>query len=250
VFLILPCIAMLGAGRPALAKDVLVFAAASTTPALHRLARLHESAGGPRVRLSFGASSTLARQIAFGAPADIFISANRAWMEYLVERKSVAPGAPVTLFANRLVLVVSGRSAAESQPITVRPDFSRLLGQGRLAIADPAHVPAGIYARAALRNLGLWPDVKDRLAPMMDVRAALALVERGEAAAGMVYGSDAHGNDNVRTLFEFPPGSHPPIAYPAALIAGRRNPAAEAFLDFLKSARARSLFAQFGFTAG
>ncbi len=250
VFLILPVLAVFSAGHPSLAKDVLVFAAASTTPALSQLAAMHQDAGGARVRLSFGASSTLARQIAFGAPADIFISANQAWMAYLTRRKSVAPGAAVTLFTNRLVLIVGGPDASPVQPVTAKPSFSRLLGTGRLAIADPGHVPAGIYAKAALRNLGLWPEVKERLAPMMDVRAALALLERGEVAAGIVYRSDTHGNDHVRVIFEFPESSHPVIAYPAALIAGRNNPAARRFLDFLKSPPAKAVFSRFGFIVG
>lgn len=258
LFFVLFCLALGTAGRPSLAAagrpaksgDILVFAAASTAPALGQLARLHAGDGGPRVRFSFGASSTLARQIAVGAPADIFISANLAWMNYLVERKAVAPGTPIALFANRLVLVVRRQGASNSLPIGRRPVFARILGTGRLAIAEPAHVPAGIYARAALRTLGLWAAVKDRLAPMMDVRAALALVERGEVAAGMVYGSDAHGNERVRTIFEFPRDSHPPIAYLAALMVKRPNRAAGRFLDFLTSPRAKAVFTQFGFSPG
>ena len=234
--------------QPLKAGGLLVFAAASTTPALSELARMHKAKGGARVRLSFGASSTLARQIAFGAPAHLFVSASRRWMEYLVKRKAVRPDTVTSLVTNRLVLITG--EPERVTPMSGGPPLQRLLGKRRLAIADPGHVPAGIYAKAALRNMGLWAELKDRLAPMMDVRATLALVERGEVGAGLVYASDAHANPRVRVVFKFPLESHQPIIYPAALTSAHSNPEAKAFLKFLNSPPAKAVFARFGFSQG
>ncbi|HET9019592.1 MAG TPA: molybdate ABC transporter substrate-binding protein, partial [Acetobacteraceae bacterium] len=181
-----------------------VFAAASLTDALRDVAALWEGAGHAKPRLAFGSSSTLARQIGQGAPADLFASADARWMDDVAAQGLIAAGTRRDLLGNALVLVVP---AARARTVTIGPglDLAALLGPaGRLAVGDPAHVPAGIYARAALRHLGLWAGVAGRLAPAEDVRAALLLVERGEAPAGIVYATDAAVAPGVAVAGTFP----------------------------------------------
>ncbi len=248
---VLAMLAIAGDALGAAPGAVLVFAAASTADAMTRAGAAHRAAsggGGGPIRFSFAASSTLARQIENGAPAGLFVSANRNWMDYLSRRGLIVTGSRVDLLHNRLVLI-----APLSSPLGIRigPGFplAAALGDGRLAIADPAHVPAGIYARQALTRLGIWRDVRLRTARAGDVRAALALVERGEAVAGIVYASDAMASRNVRTLDVFPRDSHDAIAYPAALVKANDSIAARRFLNFLKSAPAQAIFARHGFEA-
>lgn len=231
---------------PARAADepVTVFAAASLTSLLQELLPREET---PRVRLSFAGSSSLARQIDAGAPADLYIAANRDWMDWLQARGRIDSTTRVDLAANRLVVI-----APQGEAFPVRPEPGFDLGgafEGRLAIADPDHVPAGIYARQALERLGWWPDLARRLAPVAHVRAALVLVERGECAAGIVYATDAAISRGVQVLAALPDSLHDPIVYPAAIVAGRRRPAVEAVLRRLQGAAAHRALARHGFSA-
>lgn len=223
-----------------------VLAAASLQPAMEEVARAWENGGREAPVLSFAASSALARQIEAGAPADLFLSADEDWARYLEERALVEPGSHMVLLGNRLVLVAAKDAARR---INIGPGFplAETLGEERLAIADPDSVPAGKYAKAALQSLGVWDGVADRLAPMENVRAALAMVERGQAPLGIVYATDAQGSDRVRVVGVFPPGRHPPIRYPLVTIKGSVISEAEDFREFLLSAGARAIFARYGF---
>ena len=226
---------------------VSVFAAASLTDAMRDVDRLWQAAGHPPLQCSFASSSTLARQIEQGAPAQVFASADEQWADWLDQRKLLAPGTRQDLLTNRLVLVMAKSSV---RPVTIAPglDLSSVLGpDGRLAVGDPAHVPAGIYAKQALTNLGLWPQAESRLAPAEDVRGALLLVERGEAPAGIVYATDAAVSSGVAIAGVFPEESHPPITYPFALVEGADTPQARAFLAFLTGPQARDAFRRRGF---
>lgn len=230
------------AAPAARAQGVLVYAAASLTDAL----REATAAVGLQARFSFAASSTLARQIENGAPADIFASADEEWADYLAQRGRLVADSRTTFLANRLVLVTP---ADRTRTLELRRgmDFTALLGAGRLAVGDPAHVPAGRYARAGLEWLGAWPAVEPRLARAESVRAALALVERGEVPFGIVYATDAAASRAVAVAATFPRESHPPIAYPFAIVAGRDTPAARAWLAALQTPAARAVFAKHGF---
>ena len=224
-----------------------MFAAASTTGAVGGLAQTYSARGLGDVRVAFAGSSTLARQIAAGAPADIYISANPQWMDYLATANALAPETRQNLVGNRLVVV-----APSANPIAVRLEAGFPLVQAMngkpLAMGDPDHVPAGIYARAALKKLGLWETLAPHIAPMHHVRAALALVERGEAAAGIVYATDAAGSTRVVVVAAFPSDSHPPILYPVAIVAGRDRPEVRRFFAFLTSAEAMTVFIAHGFS--
>ena len=235
---------------PALAETLTVLAAASTVEAVEEaLGRFH-AAHDQKIQASYASSSALARQIEYGAPADIFISANTRWMDYLAERGHVAAGLRRDLLTNELVWIGPDDGAPAPASLDVlATQLGARLGAGRLAVGDPDHVPAGIYARQALINLRVWDTAVDRLAPMADVRAALALVERGEAAAGIVYATDARVARGVRVVGLLPADSHPPIVYPAAIIAGRDHPPAHLFLEFLTSHFAAAIFTRHGFTA-
>jgi molybdate transport system substrate-binding protein len=230
----------------AVAEDLLVFAAASLQDALDGVVAAWP--GDAAIAASYASSSTLARQIEQGAPADLFISANPEWMDYLAERGLVRAGSRADLLGNDLVLVAP--AAAGARPLAIAPGFDLVgaLGDGRLAMGDPDHVPAGIYGRAALESLGVWQQIAPRLARADNVRAALALVARGEAPLGIVYGSDAVAEPGVRVVGTFPESSHPPIIYPVAVPAGSRHPAAATLVEFLESATAAAIFARFGFT--
>ena len=224
----------------------LVLAAASLTDALSIIVRNYEAETGRKVVVSFAGSSVLARQIEAGSPADIFISADQAWMDELAKRNLVRPESRSDLLTNRLVLIAPASSATT---LRIAPDFALLqaLDGGRLAVADPEAVPAGRYARAALTSLGVWPSVKDHLAQAQNVRVALAYVARGEAPFGVVYETDAISEKRVRVVDAFPASSHPPIVYPVAL-TDRAGRDAGAFLVYLKSEKARAVFARLGFS--
>lgn len=229
---------------------VRVFAAASLTDALSEVGAAYAAQGHPAPMFNFAASSTLARQIEQGADADIFISADEAWMEYLAARALIDTGARTTLLSNRLVLI-----APADRPITlsIAPGFAlrAALAGGRLAMADPASVPAGRYGRAALQSLGVWEQVSTSIAIAEDVRAALRLVETGEANAGIVYLTDARAAEGrVQIVGAFPPDSHPAISYPAAILRGRGGEAAQAFHAFLSSPQAQEIFRRHGFGPG
>ena len=223
-----------------------VLAAASLQECLTAAGYAWARQGHPRPVLSFAASSALARQIEAGAPADVFVSADEEWMDYLVARRLVAPGSRANVATNRLALVAPAGSRLR---LEVRAGFplARALGAGRLAMADPATVPAGRYGRAALTRLGVWRAVEGRVASAENVRVALALVARGEAPLGIVYATDARAEAAVRIVGLFPVQSHPPIVYPAARIAGSRNAEAEGFRQFLLSAEGQAIFRRFGF---
>lgn len=231
------------AARPA---PVTVLAAASLQEGLTDAAAAWVAKGHTRPVISFAGTPALARQIEAGAPADLFISADEEWMDYLAERRLLAPGTRISLLANRLVLIAPKSSRVH---LSVAPRFplGRALGRGRLAMADPAAVPAGKYAKAALARLGVWPSVARRIAPTENVRAALLLVERSEAPLGVVYATDARASSRVRVVATLPAASHPPITYPIARLARSKNPEAEAFRRFLVSRAGKALFRAHGF---
>jgi molybdate transport system substrate-binding protein len=237
----------LAAPLSAHAQQLTVFAAASLTDAMKDVAALWVKEGHPALSLSFGASSTLARQIEQGAPANLFASADEKWMDYLVDKKLVASDTRQSLLGNDLVLIVP---ADHPQHVTIGPgfDFAKLLGPtGRLATGDPAHVPVGIYAEQALRKLGAWDSVSPHLARTDDVRGALLLVERGEAPAGIVYGTDAAVSKGVMVAGVFPDSSHDPVSYPFAVTKSGDTPDARALLKFLAGPEARAVFVARGF---
>ncbi len=231
------------------AQPLTVFAAASLTDALRDVSAAWERAGHAKLRLSFGSSSTLARQIEQGAPADLFASADQRWMDYLAQRNLIAPDTRRDLLSNRLVLVVP-KDRARQVDIGPNLDLAALLGpDGRLATGDPAHVPVGLYAKDALTKLGLWARAEPRLARTEDVRGALLLVERGEAPAGIVYATDAAASTGVAVAGTFPEDSHERITYPFAVVRDRDTPEARALMAFLAGPEARAIFLRRGFTA-
>jgi molybdate transport system substrate-binding protein len=227
-------------------RPVLVFAAASLKTALDQIAAEWRTTTGKAVTISYAASSTLAKQIENGAPADLFISADEDWMDYLQQRGLIDPKTRVDLLGNSLVLIAPAASPLQA---TISPGFplAAMLGNGRLAMADPAAVPAGRYGKAALTALGVWQAVAGRIAAAENVRAALLLVARGETPLGIVYRTDAAAEPAVRIVGTFPPDSHPPIVYPLALtsIASPETPGLAAYL---RRPAARKLFEAQGFT--
>ncbi|MEP7328558.1 MAG: molybdate ABC transporter substrate-binding protein [Betaproteobacteria bacterium] len=234
--------------RPALAANVTVFAAASLKEAMDAQARQFKAQSGNTVVISYGSSNTLARQIEAGAPADLFIAADLDWMDHVDQRRLLAPGTRVSLLRNTLVLIAP---AASNASLKIAPGFglAAALGAEKLAMANPDSVPAGKYGRNALETLGVWSSVEKRVARTDNVRAALALVSRGEAALGIVYGSDALADKRVRVIDTFPADTHTPIVYPAAIMATSQSPAAKPLLDYLQSDAARAVWQQHGFRA-
>jgi len=237
------------AGRAQGVEPLTVFAAASLTDALRTQAVAWQARGNPAPRLSFAASSALARQIEQGAPADLFLSADEPWMDYLQSRDLIVPASRVSPLGNTLVLIAPTTGAA-AVALSRDTDLSALLGrQGRLATGDPAHVPAGRYAQAALEWMGQWQALAPRLARAENVRSAMLLVERGEAPLGIVYGTDAAASRHVRVVGTFPPASHPPVTYPFAVTRRAANdPRASALLAFLTDPAAELGWQRFGFT--
>ncbi|MGE0419947.1 MAG: molybdate ABC transporter substrate-binding protein, partial [Acetobacteraceae bacterium] len=231
-------------------RDVTMFAAASLTDALKDVSAEWVKAGHTPFRLSFGASSSMARQIEQGAPANVYASADQKWMDYLAGKNLIVPDTRRNLLGNQLVLIVP---SDRIRPITVGPtmDLNALLGlDGRIATGDPAHVPVGLYARQALISLGLWDAVQPRLARTEDVRAALLLVERGEAPAGIVYATDAAMSKGVAIAGAFPADSHDPIIYPFAVTKAGDSPESRAVMDYLSGPQARDIFKRHGFKTG
>ncbi|MBC7207039.1 MAG: molybdate ABC transporter substrate-binding protein [Methyloversatilis sp.] len=229
------------------ADTLVVFAAASLTNALQDIGKTFQTHSGHTVKFSFAASSALARQIEAGAQAQVFLSADEQWMDYLVERKLLAAGTRTDLLGNSLVLVTPIDSKAS---VTLKPgfDLAALLGDGRLATGDPAHVPVGKYAKDALTKLGAWQAAEPRLVRADSVRAALVLVERGEVPAGIVYATDAAVSPKVRVAGVFPADTHAPITYPAAIVAGQDTPAARAFMQWLRGNESTAVFTRYGFS--
>ena len=240
-------IVLLGAAMaPAQAGEVMVFAAASLKEALDENVDAFAKAAGHRVRVSYGGSNTLARQIENGAPADVFIAADEEWMRYLEVRNLVAPGTRRDLVGNRLVLIAPIGSTIR---LAIAPGFSlsAALAGGRLALANPDAVPAGRYARAALARLGVWQGVEASLTRSENVRASLMLVARGETPLGIVYATDAKAEPRVRVVDVFSADLHPPIVYQAAAVAGRANATSRALLDYLGGLQARAVLVRRGF---
>ena len=224
---------------------VLVFAAASLANVLGDLDKAFTARTGIRVTSSLAASSTLAKQIQAGAPADVYLSADLQWMDYLQQRGLLRAGSRRDLVGNSLVLIAP---AGSSLRVSIGPEFnlSELLGGGRLTVADPDSVPAGIYAREALEKLGVWSSIVPRVVRAENVRVALEYVARGDAALGIVYRTDALVEKRVSIVGVFPADSHPPIVYPIA-ITRRSNPRAVEYLAFITSAEARPIFRRWGF---
>lgn len=227
-------------------RTLTVFAAASLTNVLQEIGDAYTAETKRPVRFSFAASSALARQIESGAPADLFMSADQDWMDYLQTRKLIQPGTRSNIVANTLVLVAPADSKVA---LKIAPGFglAAALGEtGRIATGDPASVPVGKYARAALTRLGVWTSVENRLVPADNVRTALNFVARGEAPLGIVYATDAKGEPRVRVVDVFPAFSHDPISYPAAATVTAGADAIQ-FLDYLNGPRARAFFDKAGF---
>jgi molybdate transport system substrate-binding protein len=233
------------AGNP-----ITVFAAASLKESMDEAALAYKAAAGQDVRVSYAGSSALARQIEQGAPADVFVSADLDWMDYLQQRKLIDTATRRNLLGNTLVLVAPAASTQRAMVLRKGSNLLPLLGaDGRLAVALTDSVPAGKYARAAFESLGMWDALQPRLAEAENVRAALLLVARGEAPLGAVYASDAKAEPRVRVVAIFPGSSHPAIVYPVARIAASRQPQAAAFVEWLHSPAALAIFRAHGFTA-
>ncbi len=231
---------------PAVAANVTVFAAASLKEAMDAQAKRFEVDTGNKVVVAYAGSNALAKQIEGAAPADLFISADLAWMDYVDQRHLVAPGTRVTLLRNTLVLVAP---ASSTSALTIAPRFglAAALGSDKLAMGNPDSVPAGKYGKGALEALGVWAGIEKQVARTENVRAALALVSRGEAPFGIVYGTDAFADKGVRIVDTFPADTHPPILYPAAVLASSKSPAARPLLDYLRSADAGKVWRKYGF---
>ncbi len=231
---------------PARADDLLVFAAASLKNALDDADAAYQKQGGSKVTVSYAASGPLAKQLENGAPADLFIAADLDWMDYARSKGLIKAETRLNLLGNRLVLVASANSVAK---VEIGPNFQlgALLGDGRIAIGDPHSVPAGKYAQAALEKLGAWDQIKDKAAKAESVRAALALVSRGEAPLGIVYETDVAADPGAKIVGVFPEDSHPPIIYPIAVTAITKNAEAGQSLAWLHSAVAAPFFEKQGF---
>jgi molybdate transport system substrate-binding protein len=228
------------------AGPLTVFAAASLKTALDGAAASWMEKTGGRMRIAYAATSALARQIEHGAPADVFLSANTEWMDYLAERDLIDASSRVELFTNNLVLIAPKTSTVSLTLSSEANIFSALNG-GRLAVANTLAVPAGIYAKQALTAVGLWREVRSQLVETSNVRLALSLVARGEAPLGVVYATDANAEPNVRVVATFAKGSHDPIVYMAALISSSGRPEARNFLTFLTTDAGAAHFLGQGF---
>lgn len=226
------------------AAPVTVFAAASLKNALDEVGAEYARSGG-EARFSYAASSAIARQIAQGAPADVYVSADNDWMNYLAQRKLIVPASRRDLLTNKLALIAPADSKAAIKIGRGMP-LAKALGDGRLAIAGP-DVPAGKYAKASLANLGVWNSVSGKLAQAENVRSALQYVARGESPLGIVYDTDAKVEPKVRIVGLFPDNTHPPITYPAAVVASSKNPDSAKFLAFMSSPKAAAIFHKHGF---
>ncbi|CNI41617.1 MULTISPECIES: molybdate ABC transporter substrate-binding protein [Yersinia] len=234
---------------PSMADDnITVFAAASLTNALQDIAAQYKKEKQVDVVSSFASSSTLARQIEQGAPADLFISADQQWMDYAIDKQQIVTNTRYTLLGNELVLIAPLDSKITKVEIDKKTDWKKLLDGGRLAVGDPDHVPAGIYAKEALEYLGAWETLAPVMARADNVRNAMTLVERAEAPLGIVYGSDAVASKKVKVVGMFPEASHKPVEYPMAIVKGHENPTVTAFYDYLKTPAAAAIFKNYGFT--
>jgi molybdate transport system substrate-binding protein len=237
------------APKPAAAQEsITVFAAASLRNALDDADAAFTKATGVKIVASYEATSALAKQIEQGAPADVFISADLRWMDYAAEHKLIKPDTRVNLLGNKLVLIAPVDSKLDHVPIAKGFDIAKLAGDGRIAVADVKAVPAGLYAKAALENLGAWPAAEPKLAQAENVRATLAFVARGETPLGIVYETDAKVEPRVKIVGVFPDGSYPPVTYPVAATAATTNAAVARYLAFLRGAAAKAVFEKYGFS--
>jgi molybdate transport system substrate-binding protein len=241
VAIVLSCAAAVAA-----AQDVTIFAAASLTNAFEDIAKSYREKGGGAVKFSFAASSTLARQIESGASADIFASADEEWMNYLAERKLIEPATRSSRLGNALVLITP---ASDKRAVDIKPwfDLAGMIGNGKLATGDPAHVPVGRYAQQALTKLGIWDAISPKIARTDNVRAALLLVERGEAPFGIVYATDAAASGKVNIAGAFPADSYQPVSYPFAILAKRDQPEVKSFFEYLYGPEAQAVYRKAGF---
>ena len=235
-----------GSAMASAPEPVTVFAAASLKNALDEVGAAYTAQTRCPVKFSYAASGAIARQIEQGAPADIYISADSEWMDYLQKRSLIADKSRRDLLTNHLALIAPAKSTVRLKLRQGVPLAAALGPAGRLAVAGP-DVPAGRYARASLTALGVFDSVKDRLAPAENVRAALAFVARGETPLGIVYDTDAKVEPAVRIVALFPESSHPPIVYPVALVAASHNPQGAAFLRFVEGSKAAAIFRKYGF---
>ncbi len=236
-------------GLPASAqeKTLTVFAAASMKNALDDVNAAFLKSTGTKVVASYAASSALARQLEQGAPADIFASADLEWMDYSSQKKTIKDDTRLNLLGNKLVLIAPKDSKVDRVDIGQGFDLAKLIGDGRITTGEVTSVPVGKYAKGALEKLGIWASVQNKFAMADNVRAAMALVSRGEAVLGIVYETDAKVDPNVKIVGAFPADSHPAIVYPVAATVNAR-PEAAAYLNFLRGGTAKAVFEQYGFT--
>jgi molybdate transport system substrate-binding protein len=236
-----------GAAIPAIAGDLVIFAAASMKGSLDKVATAFEAGGGSKVAISYASSSQLAKQIEAAAPADVFISADTKWMDYLVEKGAVKKSAAINLLGNRLVLVAASDSTLE---LKIEKGFplAATLGDDRIAMGDPKSVPAGKYGQESLTFYGVWKDVEPKVAGADNVRAALKLVSSGEAPLGIVYETDAKADKAVKVVGVFGEESHAPIVYPVAPVEASTNAEKDSFVKFLGGPEATKIFRDAGFT--
>lgn len=239
-------LAPLWLGAPARAEDIVVFAAASLKESLDEAARQYQTNSPDKILVSYAASSALAKQIESGAPADLFISADLEWMDYLASRNLIKPATRADLLGNNLVLIAP-KDSTVALKLAPGADLAAALKGGKLAMGDPDHVPAGKYGKAALEKLGIWASVQASVARAENVRSALAFVSRGEAPLGIVYGTDAAADKGVKVVDIFPAGSYPPIVYPIAETASGNKAGIPRFAAFLRSADGKAIFQRYGF---
>ncbi|AOM40798.1 molybdate ABC transporter substrate-binding protein [Xenorhabdus hominickii] len=226
---------------------VTVFAAASLTNALDDIAAQYKQEKQGNIVASYASSSTLARQIDQGAPADIFISADQQWMNYVADQQLIVADTRHTLLGNQLVLIAPKESKLDKVDINRETKWKSLLAGERLAVGDPGHVPVGIYAKESLQYLHAWDVLNPLMARTNNVRSGMALVERSETPLGIIYGSDAVASNKVKVVGVFPPESHKPVEYPIAIIKGHEKQAVRDFYDYLKTPEAAAIFKRYGF---
>jgi molybdate transport system substrate-binding protein len=241
--------ALAGAPQALTAQEqITVFAAASLKNALDDTNTAFTKATGIKVVTSYEASSALARQIEQGALADVLISADLRWMDYLAERKLINSDSRTNLLGNKLVLIAPADSKLDHVTIGQGFDIARLAGDGRIAVADVKAVPAGLYAKAALEKLGAWAAAEPKLAQAENVRATLAFVARGETPVGIVYETDAKIEPKVKIIGAFPDNSYPPVTYPVAATADIKKTGVEKYFNFLRTPAAKAIFERYGFS--
>lgn len=227
---------------------VTVFAAASMTNALQEIADGYKRTNPQEeIVFSFASSSVLARQISEGAPADIFVSADQKWMDFLAEKQEIETKTRTDLVANRLVMIAPKNSRLTDVDLSDK-QWQQALNNSYLAVGDPDHVPAGLYAKAAFTYLNQWDDINKKLARADNVRKALLLVEKGESPLGVVYATDAAASRKVKIVATFPVESHPPVEYPAAIVKGHDNEENRTFFQYMLSSQAKSVLEKYGFT--